>query len=348
MRATGSSISRSFASLPPELRRQARAPVPLTITKANTRSTVHRPVYLDYIGVRRFDSKGRVLGEHRFLGLFTSGAYSRSPRQIPLLRRKVERIIARANLPPASHAGKALANIVETYPRDELFQVGDEELFETVTEILHLQERQRIRLFLRKDSFARYVSCLVYVPRERYHTELRRRFQDILQAALNGTEVEYQAQVSESVLARIQFIVRTPAGIPADLDPAEIEARLVEAARAEQAPFVRLADRYALWFVPLAVLSALLAWALSGDAVRAVAVLVVATPCPLLLAAPIAIAGNTGPPRNPAPIDSPYASPLARTSAASTQAEPCAMIWGSAVWPEKRTRSTGSRPSAAL
>ena len=140
--ATGSKISRSFASLPPELRRQAREPAPLVITKANARSTVHRPVYLDYIGVRRFDAKGKVEGEHRFLGLFTSAAYNRNPRDIPLLRHKVSRMIERAQLAPTSHSGKALANILETYPRDELFQTADDELFETVQEILHLHERQ--------------------------------------------------------------------------------------------------------------------------------------------------------------------------------------------------------------
>ncbi|MCC2663827.1 MAG: NAD-glutamate dehydrogenase, partial [Geminicoccaceae bacterium] len=175
--------------------------------------------------------KGKVIGEHRFLGLFTSAAYNRNPREIPLLRHKVSRMMARAELAPASHSGKALANILETYPRDELFQTSDDELFETVQEILHLQERQTIRLFLRRDAFARFVSCLVYVPRERYNTDLRRRFQDILQDALNGTEVEFQAQVSESILARIQFIIRTPDGIPAGVDRGEIEARLVEAAR---------------------------------------------------------------------------------------------------------------------
>jgi glutamate dehydrogenase len=223
--------SRSFAALPPEVRRLARLPVPLIITKANSRSTVHRAVYLDYIGVRRFDSKGRVLGEHRFLGLFTSAAYSRSPRQIPLLRRKVERVLARANLPPASHAGKALANILETYPRDELFQVVDDELFETVTEILHLQERQRIRAFVRRDAFARFVSCLIYVPRDRYDTALRRKFQDILLRTFDGTEVDYQAQLSESILARVHFIVRTPAGTTREVDPQELERQLLDAAR---------------------------------------------------------------------------------------------------------------------
>jgi len=225
------SRSPSFAALPPAVRERAREAVPLTITKANSRSTVHRPVYLDYIGVKRFDAQGRVIGEHRFLGLFTSAAYNRDPRRIPLLRRKVVRVIEQAGHAPASHAGKALANILETYPRDELFQTTDEELFEITQEILHLQERQKIRLFLRKDAFARFVSCLIYVPRERYNTMLRRRFQDILLSTLGGTEVEFQAQVSESVLARIQFIVRTPHGIPDDVDPAELEARLVEAAR---------------------------------------------------------------------------------------------------------------------
>ncbi len=228
---TGSRTSRSFASLPPALRLQARAARPLVITKASTRSTVHRPVYLDYVGVRRFDAKGKVLGEHRFLGLFTSAAYNRNPRSIPLLRHKVARMVARADLAPTGHSGKALANILDTYPRDELFQTSDDELFETVQEILHLHERQSLRLFLRRDAFARFVSCMIYVPRERYNTEIRRKFQDILLEALNGTEVEFQAQVSESILARIQFIVRTPDGIPVGIDRGEIEARLIEASR---------------------------------------------------------------------------------------------------------------------
>ncbi len=119
---SGTSTSRSFAALPPEVRKQARMPVPLMITKANARSTVHRPVYLDYIGVRRFDADGKVLGEHRFLGLFTSAAYNRNPRDIPLLGRKVAGVIERAGLAPAGHSGKALVNILETYPRDELLQ----------------------------------------------------------------------------------------------------------------------------------------------------------------------------------------------------------------------------------
>ncbi|MEZ5932939.1 MAG: NAD-glutamate dehydrogenase [Alphaproteobacteria bacterium] len=224
-------ISESFAVLPDDVKRQARLPAPLMITKANSRSTVHRPVYLDYIGVKRFDKKGKVIGEHRFLGLFTSAAYNRNPRDIPLLRHKVRRLIERADLVTSSHAGKAFINILETYPRDELLQSDEEELFDTVMETLHLQERQRIRLFARKDAFARFVSCLVYVPRERYNTELRRRFQDILEEALGGRETEYQVQVSESTLARIHFIVRTFEGLTKDVELAAIEAQLIAAAR---------------------------------------------------------------------------------------------------------------------
>ena len=224
-------VSLSFAVLPDEVKREARLPKPLMITKANSRSTVHRPVYLDYLGVKRFDKKGKVIGEHRFLGLFTSAAYNRNPREIPLLRHKVRRLIDRADLVPSSHAGKAFINILETYPRDELFQTDEDHLFDTVMETLHLQERQRIRLFARRDAFARFVSCLVYVPRERYNTELRRRFQEILEEALGGRETEYQVQVSESTLARIHFIVRMPDGLAYDVDLSSIEEQLAAAAR---------------------------------------------------------------------------------------------------------------------
>ncbi len=226
-----SEYSRSFEAMPPEMRERAREPRPvIMVTKANTKSTVHRPAYLDYIGVKRYDRRGRVIGEYRFLGLFTSAAYNRSPLSIPLLRRKIERVVVRAGLDRRSHAGKALLNILETYPRDELFQIDEDELLEIATNILYLQDRLQIRLFLRKDPYGRFVSCLVYVPRERYNTALRRRFEAILCEALGSEDAEYQAQVSEALLARILFVVRTPKGIPEDLDPEALERRLVEAA----------------------------------------------------------------------------------------------------------------------
>ena len=235
---------RSNTALTPAVSRFARRKQLLIITKANTRATVHRPVYMDYIGVKIFDGRGRVVGERRFLGLFTSAAYNRNPRDIPMLRDKVATVLARSPFPESSHNGKALQNILESYPRDELFQIDADELYQISHGILHLEERQRIRLFLRRDDYARFFSCLIYVPRERYNTELRRRMEAVLLKSLNGTSAEYTVQLSEAVMARIHFIVHTPyrttdAG-HADGDNVRgrrgedtdaIEARLVETAR---------------------------------------------------------------------------------------------------------------------
>ncbi len=232
LRDVGGDYSASFDALPAALRRQAAAPTPLLIvTKATTRSTVHRPAYLDYVGVKRYDAEGRVVGENRFLGLFTSAVYNRSPRFIPLLRRKIERVFARSGLDPRSHDGKALLHILETYPRDELFQIEEEELLQIAREILHLQDRQRIRLFVRRDPWERFVSCLVLVPRDRYNTALRERFRMLLGEAFASDEIEHQIFLGEAVTARVLFLIRTPGGIPAELDVERLERRLVEAAR---------------------------------------------------------------------------------------------------------------------
>ncbi|HYN63791.1 MAG TPA: hypothetical protein VES36_04225, partial [Candidatus Limnocylindrales bacterium] len=221
----------AFAALPPEVRAYARRPELLVVTKSTSRSTVHRPGHLDYIAVKRFDADGNVFGEERFLGLFTSTAYSANPADIPLLRRKVASVVERAGLAPGSHAGKTLVNILETYPRDELFQTSDDELLHTATGILHLGERQRFRLFVRRDPFERFLACLIYAPRENYTTELRQKWQDILLREFNGISSEFNVHLSESVLARILITVRTkPGSIPA-FDVHELEQRLVAVAR---------------------------------------------------------------------------------------------------------------------
>ncbi|MGH2376505.1 MAG: NAD-glutamate dehydrogenase, partial [bacterium] len=227
----GMPVSHSFAKLPPEVRRKARERQLLNLTKANSRATVHRSTYLDYVGVKRFDASGEVIGERRFLGLYTSIAYNTRPQDIPLLRRKVAAVVRRAGFPPASHSGKDLLAILESYPRDELFQISEDELFEIAMGILQLQERRRVRLFVRRDSFGRFVSCLVYIPRDRYTTDVRLRVQQILQEAFHGTNVEYTARVSESVLARLHVIMYTDPGQTPDYNVREIEARLVEATR---------------------------------------------------------------------------------------------------------------------
>ena len=224
-------VAASFAALPPEVRAYARRPELLVVTKSTSRSTVHRPGFLDYIAVKRFSDGGDVVGEDRFLGLFTSTAYSASPGEIPLLRRKVANVVKRAGLPAGGHAGKALLNILDTYPRDELFQTNDEDLLHTSKAILHLEDRQRLRLFVRRDAFERFLSCLIYAPRENYTTELRQKWQLILTQAFNGTSSEFNVHLSESALARVMITVRTtPGQIPA-YDVRALELQLVTAAR---------------------------------------------------------------------------------------------------------------------
>jgi glutamate dehydrogenase len=222
---------RNFATLPPDVRQFLREPRLLLITKSNRRAAVHRPVHMDAICIKSFDADGRAVGERLVVGLFTSLAYSRSPRAIPLLRRKVERTLERAGFDSASHDGKALLHILDTYPRDELFQIGEDELLETAMGILHLQERQRIALFVRRDPFERFVSCLVYVPRERYDTALRQRFAAILEKAFSGTVVVFNTQLDDSLLGRVHFILRTTPGRLGGIDVAAVERELAEAGR---------------------------------------------------------------------------------------------------------------------
>src|SRR5262252_284691 len=179
----------------------------LIITKSSARSRVHRRAHLDYVGVKRFDRAGRLLGEHRFCGLFTSTAYTQPARGIPYLRRKVDRIIRRAGFDPASHSGKALVNVLETYPRDELFQIDEGSLYHFALEILHLDERPRVRVLPRRDRFDRYVSALVYVPRDRYSGQIRAAIGRYLTTAFHGRLSAYYPFFPESPLVRVQYII---------------------------------------------------------------------------------------------------------------------------------------------
>src|SRR5205085_5264518 len=225
------SVKRSEEALTPEFSEYARRKNLLIITKANSRSLVHRPVPMDRIGIKRYDSNGNLIGEDRFLGLFTSAAYSRSVREIPMLRLKARRAIERAGLDPHSHNGKALVDILETFPRDEVFQVTDADLFQIAWGILQLQERHRVALFTRKDVFERFVSCYVFVPRDRYTPEFREKARALLEDAFNGRETQVYDHVTNSPLARGLFIVRTTPGRIPEIDVKRIEAYLAEAAR---------------------------------------------------------------------------------------------------------------------
>jgi glutamate dehydrogenase len=224
--------SASFAALPPQVRARAKDPQRLILTKANSRSTVHRRSYLDYIAIKRVNDVGEVVGEYRFLGLYTHEAYHESIARIPVLRRKLAEVLERTGVAPDSHDGKDLTEILEGYPREELFSISVEELLPIALGVLHLRSHPRTRLFLRKDVYGRFMSCVVYLPRDRYTTRVRLRTQDILRAVLHGETVEYSATVGESPLARLLVVVRAKAGttLP-DVDTADLEAKIVAAAR---------------------------------------------------------------------------------------------------------------------
>ncbi|WP_233493539.1 NAD-glutamate dehydrogenase [Desertihabitans brevis] len=189
----------------------AERPVLVVVTKDNVRSRVHRPSYLDYVGVRLFDAEGRVLGERRFLGLFAHSAYTEPVTRIPVLKEKSAEVLARTGYAADSHGGKAVMRVLSSYPRDEMFQTTAAELAPTVEEISRLRERRQVRLFARRDPYGRYLSCLVYFPRDRYTTAVRLRIERVLSEALRAESVGYQATVTESVLARLHLVARMPA-----------------------------------------------------------------------------------------------------------------------------------------
>jgi glutamate dehydrogenase len=223
---------RERTPIPEETRPRVLQQRLLVVTKATRRATVHRPAYLDYVAVKTFDADGRVSGEKRFLGLFASAAYHESVRSLPVVRRKVDEILHQSGLPARSHSGKELLAILETYPRDELFQSTTTELLHTVQGVLRLVGRRQLRLFVRRDAYSRFLSCLVYLPRDRYRTEVRLKMEEVLKAELGGESVDYATRVDESALARVHFIVRTgPGHAAADIDVAGLEERLAQATR---------------------------------------------------------------------------------------------------------------------
>ncbi len=219
-----------YSSFPTSARRAALSDSLLMLTKTNSKSRVHRPAYIDYIGIKRFDKKGKVVGEDRFIGLYSASFYNDSAVDIPMVKSKLARVMTASGFVKGSHAYKAMINILETYPRDELIQASEDELANTAVGVLQMQERDVTRLFVRNDIFGRFISCMVYVPRERYTTRLRRDTQKVLGKAFGSDEtVEFTTFFSESILARTHYIVRVKNSI-ADVDLKNIEQNLIEAA----------------------------------------------------------------------------------------------------------------------
>ena len=200
----------------------------LVISKTNTLSTVHRVGYTDYVGIKQFDQQGNLLGERRFIGLYTSAAYNSAPRSIPLLRRKVMRVLKESGFPSRSHSGKDLMHILRTLPRDDLFQSSVNELLDLSLGILHMQERRQVRLFVRKDVYGRFTSSIVFIPRERFSSDLIKKVERILVQGFNGTECSFTTNFSSPVLTQIHFLIRVDNNI-CSYDVESLESQIIAA-----------------------------------------------------------------------------------------------------------------------
>ncbi|MER9892006.1 NAD-glutamate dehydrogenase [Mesorhizobium sp. M0119] len=218
-------------STTPEIRAFLHGPEPLIVTKANAKSSVHRRIYLDYIGIKTYTGKGVLSGELRIVGLFTSTAYTRSVMKIPYLRSKAETVIAKSGFNPSDHSGKALINVLESYPRDELFQVPVPILRKHAEAILGLIERPRVRALVRVDQFDRFVSVLVFVPRDRYDSVVREKIGTYLKTVFEGRLSAYYPAFPEGGLARVHFIIGRSGGKTPKVEQATIEAAIRDIVR---------------------------------------------------------------------------------------------------------------------
>ena len=203
----------------------------IILTKTNARSPIHRAGYMDYVGVLKFDGNGRPVAEQRFLGLFSSNAYMAHPQHVPLVREKCEAVMTRSGLKRDSHSGKALRHILDTLPREELFQCSTDELYVLATGLLELAQRTRTRLFIRRDSYGRFFSCLVYIPRDRFNTNVRERVESVLREAFHGEHVDSAVLMGEAALVRLHVVVRPRIGDHPVYDAAAIESQIVAIAR---------------------------------------------------------------------------------------------------------------------
>ncbi len=228
MRNSTRKRDRRISNLPATARAVTLSVEPLILTKTTSLARVHRPAHIDYVGIKEHNAKGEVIGEHRFLGLYSASLYNSSVLAIPVLSRKINDVIQLSDVQKGSHANKAIINILETYPRDELLHSSSKELVRIVTGIFQMQERGITRMFTRKDEFGRFISCLVYVPRERYNTALRKATQQYLKEAFKSEQdVEFTTFFSESVYARTHYIVRVLDNT-ADYPIKQIEDNVVE------------------------------------------------------------------------------------------------------------------------
>ena len=201
----------------------------LSFSKSRIRSRVHRLSYPDYVEVKAYNDEGVVVGQHRFIGLYTSSVYTMNPKLIPILRRKVERVMEMSRLDSSDHESRELVRVLELFPRDELFQSSIQELSDTVTAVNRIQERRQTRLFVRRDAHGKFINCMVYIPRDRYTTEQREKIEHILCEAFAAEESEFTTHFSESILVRVHFVLRVDPKARVEFDASEIEDQIIQA-----------------------------------------------------------------------------------------------------------------------
>ncbi|MCZ6855360.1 MAG: NAD-glutamate dehydrogenase, partial [Gammaproteobacteria bacterium] len=228
LRVRSPASERRLSDQPENTREFLLSPSLLSFSKSGTKSGVHRHAYPDYIGIRRFDSDGKVVGECGFLGLYTSRVYMESPNNIPVVRSKVANVIGRSDLDPNGFDGKVLAQVLEVYPRDELFQIDEDELLENALAITYIHERRRTRVFTRFDGYGLFVNCLVYLPRNLFNTQSRLRIQNLLMETFDADDAEFDPHFSESILVRLQFILRIRPGSRPQVDIRALERKVIE------------------------------------------------------------------------------------------------------------------------
>ena len=200
-------------------------------TKSLTKSRIHRRAYLDIIAIKKFDEKGQQIGEYRLLGLYTAAVYSHTPFEIPSLRRKLEAVVEASGFDDNSYDAKQLQRILDIYPKDELFQISPNELYDTALGILRIKERRQVRLFIRDDAYNRFVTCLIFTPRDRFSTELRKKFQRILEQVFSVKDMQFDTQFSESLLTRVYLVLRIAPDSKLNYNIGDIETRLIQAYR---------------------------------------------------------------------------------------------------------------------
>jgi len=220
--------------LSPDMQAMIMAPQLVSITKSGRRSRIHRPAYPDFITIKRVDENGQVVGGRRFMGLFTSSVYSESPYRIPIIRKKAQQVLQRSGLDLDGHSGKELQHIIDVFPRDELFHTDIDQLFNTAVGILNIQERRKTQIFIRKDKLNKFLTVMVFIPRDLYNTELRQRIQGILVEAYEPTDARFTTFFSESILARTLFTLRLDNKNNMEVDEKQLEREIQNIARSWQ------------------------------------------------------------------------------------------------------------------